>query len=309
MSTRAIANANALRDANGLARASSNLQSIEKQKKVVLYHYPTSTSSRQARMVLAEKNVVHTLKVVNLDNQEQFQPWYTLLNPKCVVPTLIDLDGSVVVNAKDICHWISHRNASTGQPLFPDEDHEYDMMMDWIERSDDVDFNLLFKDISEEERAEADAQENDVSTVRLRHIAFMAREHQRHKQLGRIYAEKLLACETEWTARHNKKLIRAHAKMLRRTFNDMEDDLEGIDWLGGDWFTLADLLWLPILYRFEELYLADNYFLDGKHPNVAAYYERGKARESFTTAILDFKRFKKSADGKDGDKKSGCSVM
>lgn len=81
------------------------------------------------------QNVDVKLKPVNLDELEQLQAWYALLNSKCVVPTLIDLDGTVVTNSKDIVHWLCNRNAEDGNQLIPASDEAYDRMMEWAERS------------------------------------------------------------------------------------------------------------------------------------------------------------------------------
>jgi glutathione S-transferase len=83
-----------------------------------VFHYPTSTSSRQVRLILAEKQVTDIKwHVVNLEKLEQLAPWYAQLNHKCVVPTLIDLDGTVVTDAKEICFWITNRNSHEGIAL------------------------------------------------------------------------------------------------------------------------------------------------------------------------------------------------
>jgi glutathione S-transferase len=278
------------RDVNQFSQQSHQLSQIEKQKTLVLYHYPSSVSSRSCRIALAEKNVKYTATIVSLDSMEQFQPWYALLNPKCVVPTLIELDGTIVCTAKDIVHWISHRNAQDGSPMTPTNDREYDMMMDWMERSDDINFNLIFKELSAEERIDADLHENDISTQRLREISLKAKEQYQHRQLGPIYAAKLLSVENEWKARHDERLVKKHLKMLKRTMNDMEDDLtgQGQRWLAGSEFSLADVMWIPILYRFDELGLANTYFRDGQHPSLVQYFERCKARPSVQEGMVNW---------------------
>jgi glutathione S-transferase len=56
---------------------------------VVLYDYPTSICSQMARLALLEKGVPFERRNIDIMKKaEQFEPWYTALNPKAVVPTL-----------------------------------------------------------------------------------------------------------------------------------------------------------------------------------------------------------------------------
>ena len=57
--------------------------------KVVLYDYPASICSQMARLALLEKGVPFERRNIDIMKKaEQFEPWYTALNPKAVVPTL-----------------------------------------------------------------------------------------------------------------------------------------------------------------------------------------------------------------------------
>ena len=56
---------------------------------VLLYDYPGSICCQMVRLTLAEKGVAYEKRNVDImDKAEQFEPWYTALNPKAVVPTL-----------------------------------------------------------------------------------------------------------------------------------------------------------------------------------------------------------------------------
>src|SRR5258707_814456 len=57
--------------------------------KVLLYDYPGSICCQMVRLTLAEKGVAYQKQTVDImEKAEQFEPWYTALNPKAVVPTL-----------------------------------------------------------------------------------------------------------------------------------------------------------------------------------------------------------------------------
>ena len=57
--------------------------------RLLLYDFPGSICSQMARLALAEKGASYDRQIVDImDKAEQFEPWYTALNPRAVVPTL-----------------------------------------------------------------------------------------------------------------------------------------------------------------------------------------------------------------------------
>src|SRR5262245_38483826 len=57
--------------------------------RVLLYDYPGSICCQMTRLTLSEKGVAYEKRNIDImDKAEQFEPWYTALNPKAVVPTL-----------------------------------------------------------------------------------------------------------------------------------------------------------------------------------------------------------------------------
>ena len=56
---------------------------------VLLYDHPASICSQMARLALVEKSVPFERQTIDImETAEQFEPWYTALNPRAVVPTL-----------------------------------------------------------------------------------------------------------------------------------------------------------------------------------------------------------------------------
>ncbi len=82
-------------------------------------------------------------------------------------------------------------------------------------------------------------------------------------------------------------------KIIQRSRRDMDlhlDKLEealshGRDWLTGDTFTLADVSWMALLERIDEVDWSNTFFGEGRHPLVKAYWERLKLRHSYKTAL------------------------
>ena len=55
----------------------------------------------------------------------------------------------------------------------------------------------------------------------------------------------------------------------------------------GESYSLADIMWTPVLHRMESLGF-DELWNKGRRPAVAEYYERVKGRPSFKKAISEF---------------------
>jgi glutathione S-transferase len=72
-------------------------------------------------MTLAEKNLDYHMHIVNLFNNEQYHPEYLKLNPKGVVPTLVD-DGKVIIESTLICEYLDE--TCPAPPLMPATPHE-----------------------------------------------------------------------------------------------------------------------------------------------------------------------------------------
>jgi glutathione S-transferase len=81
-----------------------------------LYHNETSTSSQKVRLVLAEKELTWESRHLNLWRGDQHAATYLSLNPKGVVPTLVD-DGIVIVESTVIMEYLD--DAYPHRPLRP----------------------------------------------------------------------------------------------------------------------------------------------------------------------------------------------
>ena len=77
-----------------------------------LYHYWSSVCSQKVRTCLVEKKLSWQSRHVDLFNFENYQPWYTTLNPKAVVPTL-DHDGRILIESNVILEYLEDNFAET----------------------------------------------------------------------------------------------------------------------------------------------------------------------------------------------------
>ena len=76
---------------------------------ITLYDCATAPSPRRARILLAEKGVVHATVQVDLRNGEHLGEAYRQLNPQCTVPALRTDDGLLLTDNAAITAWVEAR--------------------------------------------------------------------------------------------------------------------------------------------------------------------------------------------------------
>ncbi len=73
---------------------------------ITLYDCATAPSPRRARILLAEKGVVHETVQVDLRNNEQLGEAYRKVNPACTVPALRTDEGLLLTDNAAIAAWL-----------------------------------------------------------------------------------------------------------------------------------------------------------------------------------------------------------
>ena len=72
---------------------------------ITFYDCTPAPSPRRARIVLAEKGIPYTVKIVDLSKAEQLTPEFRAINPACTVPALVLEDGAVLTDNAGIAVW------------------------------------------------------------------------------------------------------------------------------------------------------------------------------------------------------------
>lgn len=73
---------------------------------ITLYDCSTAPSPRRARILLAEKGLVHETVQIDLRSGEQQSAAYRQINPQCTVPALRTDDGLVLTDNAAIAAWL-----------------------------------------------------------------------------------------------------------------------------------------------------------------------------------------------------------
>ena len=82
------------------------------------------------------------------------------------------------------------------------------------------------------------------------------------------------------------KLASLAVKNLEIHLSDLDKHLNTNEWIDGDHFSLADISWMVILHRLEEIQLFDKFSSNKNNLNV--YYNKLKKRKSFVDCVINF---------------------
>ena len=233
---------------------------------LALYHNDMSSCAQKVRLVLAEKGLEWESRHLDLRAGEHQQEWYIKLNPRAVVPTLID--GDIAVPESNVINeYIDERFPDP--PLKPADPPGRAKMRLWTKQLDEG------------------VHDAGIAVLSFA-VAF------RHQYLTRGEAgQKMLESIPDPIKRERRRdviekgLDSLHFKTavarLLQLYRDMDAALTGHAWLAGDRYSIADAAFTPYVVRLDHL---DVLGLLNSTPRVADWYRRIKARPSFEDAIV-----------------------
>ena len=232
-----------------------------------LYHTHNSVCAQKVRITLAEKGLEWECHHLLLAKGEHQTPEYFKLNPKGVVPTLLD-DGEVVRESTVITEYLD--DAYPEPPLMPSSSIDRARARLWMKRLDD------------------DIHEPATSTVSfaiaLRHIFLEQGEEACQAWIDKVPTEAFRERYRDMV-RHGveSQAFTPSLKLFKKLFEDIEETLsDGRNWLVGEEYSLADIGYAPYMTRIDRLSLIE---IIGSYPRIAAWYERLKSRPAYIAAI------------------------
>ena len=233
---------------------------------LALYHNDMSSCAQKVRLMLAEKGLEWESRHLNLRAGEHQADWYVKLNPRAVVPTLID--GDIVVPESNVINeYLDERFPDP--PLKPGDPFGRARMRLWTKQLDEG------------------VHDAGIAVLSFA-LAF------RHQYLTRGEAGKeMLESIPDPTKRERRRdviekgLDSPHFKMavarLLQLYKDMDTALTAHAWLAGENYSIADAAFTPYVVRLDHL---DVMGLLDRTPRVADWYRRIQARPSFQDAIV-----------------------
>lgn len=229
---------------------------------LVLYHNNLAVCAQKVRLVLAEKELKYEARHLDLRAGESHAPEYVKLNPKGVVPTLVD-EGVVVTESTVINEYLDEK--FDGASLRPSDPMNRAKMRRWVMKTDTglrstcahVSFAIAF-------RFQEMSKQLASKTPEARAVLI------RRNELGLDYDDA-------------RQALQDYVCVI----DEMEENLRGSLWLAGDQFTLADCALVPYIYRLESLALDWLWLENTNRRHLADWYERVKRRPSFNAAIVE----------------------
>lgn len=234
---------------------------------IELYHNDMSTCAQKVRLALEEKSLAWQGHHLDLRAGDQLQPAYLELNPRGVVPTLVD-GGRPVCESTIIMEYLEDEYPQTA--LRPADSWARSRMRQWTKRLDeghhDVATGVL--SIGVAFRYQYLAKGKEALDAMLAKFSDPLKRARRHDIINHgVEAQEFRTAVLMW-----EKLL-----------SDMEAALSRTPWLAGDAYTLADTAWTPYLTRLDHLNLLR---WIAARPALAAWYARVRERPSYAAAIV-----------------------
>lgn len=244
---------------------------------VVLYDYPASICSQMARLALVEKHVAFTRRPVDIMGRaEQFEPWYTALNPRAVVPTLA-IGDEIVTDTIRIVH---HVDATFDGPSLTPDDSDGAASMDRMMRKI---MGLHYGVLLYAKRLDADRRSQTV----IDRGHFLGEQRVRYPDRAEALDRRIAGNEKLQAILADPDEVARHEGEAEALIDDLEAAIANRLFVCGDAYTLADTFATPALARFR-LHDYTHWWSQGRRPNVAAYYQRMRDRPSWADAeVID----------------------
>jgi glutathione S-transferase len=233
---------------------------------LALYHNDMSSCAQKVRLLLAEKGLEWESRHLDLRSGEHQKDWYIKLNPRAVVPTLID--GDIVVPESNVINeYLDERFPDP--PMKPADPSGRARMRLWTKQLDEgvhdagiaiLSFGVAFR--------HQYIVKGEAGKAMLESIPDPAKRERRRDVI-----------EKGLDSPHFKIAI----ERLLTLYRDMDDALGRHAWLAGDAYSIADAAFTPYVVRLEHL---DVMGLLDRTPRTADWYRRIKARPSFHDGIV-----------------------
>jgi len=236
------------------------------------YYFPTSHWSRIVSVVLAEKNLEPTRHLVDITKNATFDPEYLRMNPRGVVPTLVDGDEAIW-NGPTIAKYLDSKGPGE---IFPDDPQ----VQDWAKRLEDFPVMLFSYSVwILGNKGENSATILDDKVERARAYA------EKFPEFAAQYRRKQEFFEGFRTQVYDDDFVASQEVEYRNLLDDLGQRLSHQEWICGN-YSFADAILTSILYRLVDLHRLDHWHQDAGH-GLEGYFQRIKARPSFRKVYVD----------------------
>jgi glutathione S-transferase len=235
---------------------------------LTLFHYDRSTAAQRVRLCLEEKGLAWESVIVDTarGDVEQLPPDYHRLNPKGLVPVIID-NGAAIPESLVILEYIE--DAYPDVPLRPTAHEARAQMRLWMRRIDDG--------------VHVASRTLGVCIVN-RHI-YAAKQADKIEQYYKEMRDEVRRTndQTNIASGLDSPLLPDAVATFRRLFAEMDAALAGQEWLAGDLYSLADVALVVYVRRLESFMMAP---LWSQLEHLNDWYGRIAARPAYERAVV-----------------------
>ncbi|KAK6114933.1 hypothetical protein DH2020_007202 [Rehmannia glutinosa] len=236
-----------------------------------LYHHPYSLDSQKVRLALEEKNIDYTSFHVNPITGKNFDTSFFRKNPSAKLPVF--QNGShILYDTIEIIQYIERIamvSSSNDESTLSNGE-----VVEWIYKIQK--WNPKFFTLSHL------PPKHRLSVSKFLRRVIIARMAE-CPELASAYHRKLKdAYETEDKLK-DPEVLRRSEEQLERILDEAERKLSETSYLIGEEFTLADVVFVPVLSRLAVLNLKEKYI--DTRPNVAEYWNVVQERPSYRKVI------------------------
>ncbi|WIA34352.1 hypothetical protein OEZ86_012689 [Tetradesmus obliquus] len=238
----------------------------------VLYTYPLAYNPFKAALVLAEKNISYTSKYVDLFNGQSLSPEYLAVNPAGTVPALKDGDKTIE-DSKAIVDYVN----SLGDGPLGGSQVDQGLASRWADRIHKWDGNLFLAANGDPGAAKLLGKLTD---FKMKYAEARAAQH---PELKDTYSSKIQSMKAADATAKDAAAVAANNALLLGLLDDAEQQLASSSFLAGPAYSVADVMFTPVLFRLGMANKTGEYLKP--RPHVSEYYNRMKERPSFKAAF------------------------
>ena len=228
---------------------------------IQVFNYPLSPCGEKVRFALAEKGLPFVDRHVDLGSKENLRPDFLRLNPRGLVPVL--LDGDIVVSDSTvILEYIEDRWPT--RPLRPENPLERAKMRRWTKHVDEV-LHPAWPGIAWPILVRPKWQAKSPKEIEAMLGALL--DDKRRERQRQLFEFGLKSPE-----------FQRSMKTFLDTCEEMEADLSSSSWLAGSTYSLADIALLPYFVAMEVFGMETTF---RPFEGVCRWYRAACSRPSF----------------------------
>jgi len=245
---------------------------VIKWKGLHVLHFQGSSCSQKLRIFLKEKNISWKSHHIDLVKGDNFSDWFLGINPRGVVPVLID-DGEVHIESNDIIKYLDEKFPTN--PLWPKEQNEKIEKFLIEENEIHLDLrNLTMKFIAPSFLMKK--KEKDIENFK-KASSLIENKRDLGKDAQVNYHEKFIKNNGVLSESVNSSI-----EVFKDKLKAIETELVKNKYIVCDELTIVDIAWFIYLRRLETM----GFRFDREYPNLNKWFTKLKKNKNFYNETL-----------------------